>query len=80
MPIHMFVFRENAGVPSQGISLHDLSTLPIDGQIKALMLNARVIHFRRLYELITCEKTEFSVLSELEKIAHLVRGTWIIKT
>ncbi|EPZ31604.1 hypothetical protein ROZALSC1DRAFT_27590 [Rozella allomycis CSF55] len=74
--------KDQEYIPVKGnagkISLQELQEMPLDEQIKALFLNANVLSFNKIKEIVT-EKEDRHILRELERVAHLVQGVWVVR-
>ncbi|KAI9364915.1 Sin-like protein conserved region-domain-containing protein [Zopfochytrium polystomum] len=65
---------------SVGTPLDSLRALPLLYQVKCVMLNANVIQFSSIQELIGPMFSEAEILEELKSVAVLVRGVWILRS
>lgn len=57
-----------------------LKKLPGAQQVMCCMLAGRVLQYKRIRELSTNAKSDEQVLPELEKIAVLIKGVWVVKS
>lgn len=65
---------------TQGLPLSDLNTLPLLAQLKSLMLNAYVLTYDKIISLIKTTAKPNEILSDLEKVAVLIKGNWVVKS
>lgn len=65
---------------SQELSMHDISCLPLEDQITAILRNVKVIDFGKLMSVLPCTASEESVLNILQYAAVLVQGCWVVKS
>lgn len=77
--------RETVVKDAPGLSMHNLMQLPLAAQIKALLINTKIVTLTRLSELLKVSlgahaATDAVVLQELEKSAHFLKGRWVLKS
>ncbi|KAK6097658.1 hypothetical protein MT418_001761 [Batrachochytrium dendrobatidis] len=63
-----------------GMSAREMEHLPLLEKIKALLINAHVIQFSSLYQMIGKNTTEQDFILALEQVAVLIRGVWVVKS
>ncbi|XP_077528170.1 DNA-directed RNA polymerase III subunit RPC5-like [Haemaphysalis longicornis] len=61
-------------------SLHALNNLPLQDRIKAILARAKVVNLAKLMTLLPPQGDMFAVLRELQRVALLVRGCWVVKS
>ncbi|KAI8621070.1 Sin-like protein conserved region-domain-containing protein [Chytriomyces sp. MP71] len=61
-------------------SMDDLMNLPLPALLRSLMIHANVVSFSKIVELTYGQFNEQDIVEELEKIAVLVRGVWIVRS
>lgn len=69
-----------AGKSSQEISMHTLSKLPIQDQIKAVLMSVKVSSFAELMSALPPKSDATSVVRFLQQVALLVQGCWVVKS
>ncbi|XP_020608714.1 DNA-directed RNA polymerase III subunit RPC5-like [Orbicella faveolata] len=67
-------------VPSNVLSMTQLKTMDLPDQVKALLINAKVISFSQLCRLLSPGAKEASVLKCVQQYAVLVQGCWVVKS
>ncbi|XP_014669271.1 PREDICTED: DNA-directed RNA polymerase III subunit RPC5-like [Priapulus caudatus] len=67
-------------LPNNVLSMTQLKTMPMGDQIKALLLNAKVIRFTQLIQLLPRDTDPMSILRSLQQVAVLVQGCWVVKS
>ena len=67
-------------LPSNVLSLAELKTMSLSDQIKALMLNAKVLRFAQLMSLLPQGTDMTSALRCLQQVAMLIQGCWVVKS
>ncbi|CAG9770968.1 unnamed protein product [Ceutorhynchus assimilis] len=69
-------------LPSHVLSLHALRGLPLQEQCKLLLKEAQIIQFQQLLLLLAGVEgvSAESVIKNLQKVAVLVRGNWVVKS
>uniref|UniRef100_A0A131Z0A4 DNA-directed RNA polymerase III subunit RPC5 n=1 Tax=Rhipicephalus appendiculatus TaxID=34631 RepID=A0A131Z0A4_RHIAP len=65
---------------SREISMHTLSKLPIQDQIKAVLMSAKVTNFAKLMAALPPKSDATSVVRFLQQVALLVQGCWVVKS
>ncbi|XP_049523823.1 DNA-directed RNA polymerase III subunit RPC5-like [Dermacentor silvarum] len=65
---------------SQELSMHALSRLPIQDQIKAVLMSAKVVDFAKLMSALPPKSDATSVVRFLQQVALLVQGCWVVKS
>ncbi|KAI9325480.1 Sin-like protein conserved region-domain-containing protein [Obelidium mucronatum] len=60
--------------------MDDMRNLPLPSLLRSLMLHAHVVSFSNIMELTDNQFEESDVVEELERIAVLVRGVWVVRT
>lgn len=71
---------EKPDLPSNVLSMTQLRTMPVSEQIKTLLLNAKVIKFVQLMQLLPRDTDEAVALRSLQQVAILVQGCWVVKS
>ncbi|XP_029649513.2 DNA-directed RNA polymerase III subunit RPC5 [Octopus sinensis] len=72
--------EEKPALPSNILSLSQLRTMPLQDQVKALLINAKVIRFRQLLALLPQGTDSTAVIRCLQQVAVLVQGCWVVKS
>lgn len=67
-------------LPSNVLSLAELKSMSLSDQIKALMLNAKVLRFSQLLSLLPQGTDMTSALRCLQQVAMLIQGCWVVKS
>ncbi|KAH9365302.1 hypothetical protein HPB48_018296 [Haemaphysalis longicornis] len=65
---------------TQEMSIHALNKLPLQDQIKAILLSAKVVTLAKLMTLLPPKVDVVAVLRQLQQVAMLVRGCWVVKS
>eukprot|EP00794_Sanderia_malayensis_P009129 gene9129-10102_t len=79
-PKHEGKERHPAALPEGVLSMASLKKLDIADQIKALLINAKVIHHHHLISLLGPSLDEKTILKGLHNYAILVQGCWVVKS
>lgn len=72
--------KEKPALPNNILSLSQLRTMPLQEQVKALLINAKVIQFRQLLALLPRGTDPTAVIRCLQQVAILVQGCWVVKS
>lgn len=72
--------KEKPALPNNILSLSQLRTMPLQEQVKALLINAKVIQFRQLLALLPRGTDPTAVIRCLQQVAVLVQGCWVVKS
>ncbi|KAH8037052.1 hypothetical protein HPB51_008476 [Rhipicephalus microplus] len=78
-----FVFRADTKTSTKGsreVSMHMLSKLPVQDQIKAVLMSAKVTNFAKLMAALPPKSDTSSVVRFLQQVALLVQGCWVVKS
>ena len=67
-------------LPSNVLSMTELRTMTLGDQIRALMMNAKVMRFSQLMALLTKGTDPTSALRCLQQVALMVQGCWVVKS
>ena len=67
-------------LPSNVLSMTELRTMTLGDQIRALMINAKVMKFSQLMALLTKGTDPTSALRCLQQVALMVQGCWVVKS
>lgn len=67
-------------VPNNVLSMTQLKTMDLADQVRALLINAKVISFSQLCRLLSPAAKEASILKCLQQYAVLVQGCWVVKS
>jgi len=69
-------------MPNNVLSLLELKTLSIAQSIHALLVNAKVMRFAQILQLISQNKSASNseILTHLQQMAVLIRGCWVVKS
>ncbi|KAJ7361996.1 DNA-directed RNA polymerase III subunit RPC5 [Desmophyllum pertusum] len=67
-------------VQSNVLSMTQLKTMDLQDQVRALLINAKVISFSQLCRLLSPATKEASVLKCVQQYAVLVQGCWVVKS
>ncbi|KAH7944114.1 hypothetical protein HPB52_015799 [Rhipicephalus sanguineus] len=65
---------------SREFSMHTLGKLPIQDQIKAILMSAKVTNFAKLMSALPPKSDPTSVVRFLQQVALLVQGCWVVKS
>lgn len=65
---------------SREVSMHMLSKLPVQDQIKAVLMSAKVTNFAKLMAALPPKLDTASVVRFLQQVALLVQGCWVVKS
>lgn len=65
---------------SQELSIHALNSLPLQDQIKAILLSAKVVNLAKLSTVLPPKSDVVAVVRQLQQVAVLVRGCWVVKS
>jgi DNA-directed RNA polymerase-3 subunit RPC5 len=65
---------------TKGLTWSEIRPLPITAQIKALLINANILPWRRIRELIDDGHSDLAILEQLLVVGTLVQGNWTIKS
>ncbi|XP_062507607.1 DNA-directed RNA polymerase III subunit RPC5-like [Corticium candelabrum] len=66
--------------PSNVLSISQLKGLEFIDQIKALLMNAKVIKFNQICMLLEANSKQIAVLRAVSSMANLVQGCWVVKS
>jgi DNA-directed RNA polymerase-3 subunit RPC5 len=69
-----------AAMPHGVISLTSLKKMELKDQIKALLLNAKVVQLRQICSLLSYTLDERVIISGLRQYARLVQGCWVVRS
>ncbi|XP_074653463.1 DNA-directed RNA polymerase III subunit RPC5-like [Tubulanus polymorphus] len=72
--------EERPALPSNVLSMTQLKTMTISDQIKALLINAKVIKYSQLMALLPRDTDPAIALRSLQQVAMLVQGCWMVKS
>ncbi|XP_044185090.1 DNA-directed RNA polymerase III subunit RPC5-like isoform X1 [Acropora millepora] len=67
-------------LPNNVLSMTQLKTKDLPDQVKALLINAKVINFSQLCRLLSPATKEATVLKCVQQYAVLVQGCWVVKS
>ncbi|XP_068672211.1 DNA-directed RNA polymerase III subunit RPC5-like isoform X1 [Montipora foliosa] len=67
-------------LPNNVLSMTQLKTMDLQDQVKALLINAKVISFSQLCRLLSPPTKEATVLKCVQQYAVLVQGCWVVKS
>ncbi|XP_071479942.1 DNA-directed RNA polymerase III subunit RPC5-like [Diadema antillarum] len=67
-------------MPVNILSMSQLKTMTLPDQVRALLINAKVIRFSQLMTILPGSYDQSSVLKALQTVALLVQGTWVVKS
>lgn len=67
-------------LPNNVLSMTQLKTMDLPDQVKALLINAKVISFSQLCRLLSPVAKEATVLKCIQQYAVLVQGCWVVKS
>ncbi|XP_012944474.1 DNA-directed RNA polymerase III subunit RPC5 [Aplysia californica] len=71
---------EAPAMPDNVLSLSDLRRLDLTDQIRALLINVKVIRFSQLMSFLAPGADHQAVLRSLQSMAVLVQGCWVVKS
>ncbi|KAH9513090.1 DNA-directed RNA polymerase III subunit RPC5 [Bulinus truncatus] len=71
---------EKPAMPDNVLSLNELRKLDLADQIKALLINVKVIKFSQLISFLAPGTDQQAVLRTLQSMAVLVQGCWVVKS
>ncbi|KAK7003517.1 DNA-directed RNA polymerase III subunit RPC5 [Biomphalaria glabrata] len=71
---------EKPAMPDNVLSLNELRKLDLADQIKALLINVKVIRFNQLISFLARGTDQQAVLRTLQSMAVLVQGCWVVKS
>lgn len=71
---------EKPALPNNVLSMADLKTMNFNDQIKALLINAKVIRFSQLIALLPKGSDMTSMLRCLQQVALMVQGSFVVKS
>ncbi|CAH1794623.1 unnamed protein product, partial [Owenia fusiformis] len=71
---------EKPALPTNVISLTQLRNMPVSDQIRSLLINAKVIKFSTLMQLLPKNTDVTAALRPLQQVAMLVQGCWVVKS
>ncbi|XP_048575681.1 DNA-directed RNA polymerase III subunit RPC5-like isoform X2 [Nematostella vectensis] len=76
------VKRENSQpkMPCNVLSMTQLKTMELSEQVKALLVNAKLMSFSQLCTLLAPMAKEAVILKHLQQFAVLVQGSWVVKS
>ncbi|KAJ3283326.1 DNA-directed RNA polymerase III subunit RPC5 [Borealophlyctis nickersoniae] len=72
--------RDQKATVKPGISLSDMVALPLPDQVKALLVNAHIVQFSTIMELLGKGLQEENVVDGLTPVAVLVNGAWVVRS
>lgn len=67
-------------MPNNVLSLAELKTMHLADQVKALMMNAKILRFSQLLSLLPKNTDPTAALRCLQQVALLVQGCWVVKS
>ncbi|GFR90054.1 DNA-directed RNA polymerase III subunit RPC5 [Elysia marginata] len=70
---------EKPAMPDNVLSLNELRKLELNDQIKALLINVKVIRFNQLVSFLAPGTDHQAILRALQNMAVLVQGCWVVK-
>ncbi|CAL1536657.1 unnamed protein product [Lymnaea stagnalis] len=71
---------EKPAMPDNVLSLNELRKLELNDQIRALLINVKVIRFSQLISFLAPGTDHQAVLRSLQSMAVLVQGCWVVKS
>lgn len=71
---------EKPAMPDNVLSLNELRKLDLTDQIKALLINVKVIRFNQLVSFLAPGTDHQAILRALQNMAVLVQGCWVVKS
>ncbi|GFN78523.1 DNA-directed RNA polymerase iii subunit rpc5 [Plakobranchus ocellatus] len=71
---------EKPAMPDNVLSLNELRKLDLNDQIKALLINVKVIRFDQLVSFLARGTDHQAILRSLQNMAVLVQGCWVVKS
>ncbi|KAK3600874.1 hypothetical protein CHS0354_019221 [Potamilus streckersoni] len=80
MPLSSEDKQEKPAMPNNVLSLSQLKTMPLGDQVKALLVNAKVIQFHQLINLLPKGTDPQATLRSLQHVAVMVQGCWVVKS
>ena len=72
--------QQKAPMPNNVLSMSELKTMTLADQVKALMINAKVLRFTQLLTLLHKSTDPTSALRAVQQVALLVQGSWVVKS
>ena len=67
-------------LPSNVLSMTELRTMTLADQIRALMINAKLMRFSQMMALLAKGTDPTSALRCLQQVALMVQGCWVVKS
>ena len=67
-------------MPATVLSMMELKKLPLGDQVKALLINAKILRFSQLISHLPKSSDVSVVLKYVQQVALLVQGNWVVKS
>ncbi|XP_013381144.1 DNA-directed RNA polymerase III subunit RPC5 isoform X1 [Lingula anatina] len=80
MPEMKNVEEEKPALPNNVLAMNQLKTMPLSDQVKALLINAKVIKFSQLMTFLPRGTDEDAAIRSLQQVAMMVQGCWVVKS
>nr|CAG4640931.1 EOG090X07NA [Eulimnadia texana] len=80
VPPDLEIVGTEAALPSNVVSLAHIKNLPLVDQVKAVMINAKLMSFQQLLILLGQQKEASQMLRAVQQVAVLIQGNWVVRS